>query len=51
MDANKGGWRQGKEVGKVGLVGRDGGKGRKLFLNNNKICLKNNITAKHLLYS
>ena len=30
------GWKQGREVGKVGVVGRGGGNGRKLYLNNNK---------------
>ena len=42
MDNNKGGQKQGKEVGKVGMVGRGGGKGRKLYLNNNKKMLKTN---------
>ena len=26
MDKNKGGWKQGREVGRVGVVGRGGGK-------------------------
>ena len=30
------GWKQGREVGKAGVVGRRGGKGRKLYLNNNE---------------
>ena len=30
----RGVWKQGKEVGRVGVVGRDGGKGRKLYFNN-----------------
>ena len=32
MDNNKGGWKWGREVGRA----RVGGKGRKLYLNNNK---------------
>ena len=35
MDKNKGGWKQGREV-RIAGVGV-GGKGRKLYLNNNKI--------------
>ena len=37
MDKNKGGWIQGREVGIAGVVEGVGGKGRKLYLNNNKI--------------
>ena len=29
-------WKQGKEVGRAGVAGRGEGKGRKLYLNNNK---------------
>ena len=36
MDDNKGGWKQGREVGRAGVVGRGGGEGRKLYLNKNK---------------
>ena len=37
MDNNKGEWwKVGMEVGSAGMVGRGGGKGRKLYLNNNK---------------
>ena len=36
MDNNKGEWKQGKEVGRAGVVAKDGGKGRKLYLNNSK---------------
>ena len=36
MDKNKGGGN-GREVGMAGVVGRGGGKGRKLDLNSNKI--------------
>ena len=35
MDNNKWGWKQGREVGRAGVVRRGGGKGRKLYLNNN----------------
>ena len=31
----------GREVGWAGVVGRGGGKGRKMYLNDNKKCLKN----------
>ena len=38
MDKNKGGERkQGREVGVGGLLEKGGGKGRKLYLNKNKI--------------
>ena len=37
MDKNKGMWKQGREVGMAGVVGRGAGKGRELYLNNNKI--------------
>ena len=30
------GWKQGREVGELGWWGGVGGKGRKLYLNNNK---------------
>ena len=30
-----GGWKQRREVGRAGVVGSDGGKGRKLYWNNN----------------
>ena len=36
MDKNKGEW-QGREVGMARVRGGGGGKGRKLYLNNNKI--------------
>ena len=35
MDNKKGGWKQRREVGRAGVVGSDGGKGRKLYWNNN----------------
>ena len=34
------GWKLGKEVGRTREGGRVWGKGRKLYLNNNKKCLK-----------
>ena len=37
MDKNKGEWKQGRDVGMLGWWGVVGGKGRKLYLNNNKI--------------
>ena len=39
-------WKQGKEVERTGVVGRGGGKGRKLYLNNNKKTLKKIIQEK-----
>ena len=36
MDNNKGGWKQEKEVGSPGVVGRGGGEVKKLYLNKNK---------------
>ena len=36
MDKTKEGWNQGREVGIAGVGGEVGGKGRKLYLNNNK---------------
>ena len=35
-----GGWKWGREVGSVGVMGRVGGKGRKLHLNNNNFFFK-----------
>ena len=41
MGNNKGGgWKQEKELGRAGVVERAGGKGRKLYLNNNLKMLK-----------
>ena len=37
MDKTKGGWNQGRDRGWLGLRAEMGGKGRKLYLNNNKI--------------
>ena len=37
MDKNKGWGGNGREVGMAEVVRRGGGKGRKLYLNNNKI--------------
>ena len=37
MDKSKVGWNQGRKVEMPGVVGRGGGEGRKLYLNNNKI--------------
>ena len=48
MDNNKGEWKQGKEVGKAGVVAKDGGKGRKLYLNNSKKSLKKEIVIIHI---
>ena len=48
MGKNKVGWKQGSEVGTTGVMGRGGGKGRKLYLNNNKIkkyLIKNKIKS------
>ena len=36
MDKTKREWNHGGEVGMAGVRGRDRGKGRKLYLNNNK---------------
>ena len=36
MDNNKEGWKQGRGVGRAGVVGRGGGKRQKTVLNNNK---------------
>ena len=49
VNDNKGGWKQGKEVGRAGVVGRDGGKCRKLYLNNNKIKRTAGIKKRNLL--
>ena len=36
MDNNKGVWKQGRELGRVGVGGGVGGKDRKVYVNNNK---------------
>ena len=51
MDNNKGEWKQGREVGRAGVVGRSGREGRKLYLNNNKKNLKKEREIKHFSYS
>ena len=45
-------WKQGREVGKAGVWGRVGGKGRKLYLkhNKNQKYLKNKIKNVYLNY-
>ena len=35
MENNKDGWKEGREVGKAGVLAGVGGKGRKVYLNNN----------------
>ena len=40
MDNNKRVWKQGLEVGRAGVVVMGTGKGRKLYLNNNKKMFK-----------
>ena len=42
MDNNRGG-RNGREVGRAGGWAVVGGKGKKLYLNNNKIKIKKSI--------
>ena len=49
MDKTKEGWNQGREVGIAGVGGDVGGKGRKLYLNNNKKFLKAWVLDSYIL--
>ena len=40
LDNNKGGWKQVRQARRAEMVGRGGGKSRKLYVNNNKKSLR-----------